>query len=335
MNENNTQIVPVGSSAVEGFNSNAIVAGDTISTVLAARAKAEVESRYIMAMRNPRSWDAVRDKLLKACKRPGFAGSATENIWGAAWYKKPIGEGAEGFSVRFAEECMRSMGNIEPRSAVIWDDDSKRIIQIDVVDLENNVCISTNIVINKTKEKKFLKKGEKAISVRVNSNGEPTYLMPATEDDILQKQNAATSKALRNGIMRLVPGDIQAECRDLLLDIRAGDIIDDPSSARKAMLDAFSAIGVTPKMIEEYLQGSVSACSPIEISQLRELFKLIKTGQKTWRQIMSEVNEERGEQSEPEKTEPVKQKMEALTGALKVKGNVINAAPETPPEKEE
>jgi hypothetical protein len=31
----------------------------------------------------------------------------------------------------------------------------------------------------------------------------------------------------------------------------------------------------------------------------------------------------------------VKPKMEALTGALKVKGNVINAAPESPPEKEE
>jgi hypothetical protein len=315
--------------AVESFGGNAISAGDTISTVLAARAKAEVESRYIMAMRNPRSWDNVRDKLLRACDRPGFAGSAHENIWGAAWYRKPIGAGAEGFSVRFAEEAMRCMGNIEPRSAVVWDDDSKRIVQIDVIDLENNVCISTNIVINKTVEKKFLKKGEKAISVRVNSNGEPTYLLPATEDDVLQKQNAATSKALRNGIMRLVPGDIQSECRERLLDIRAGAKVEDPEAAKKAMLDAFSSQGVTPAMLEEFIQSPVSACSPIEVTHLRELFKLIKSGAKTWRQIMLEVNEERGEETEKEEPKKVP-KMDALTASIKGKNK-----PEEPTEKKE
>ena len=67
---------------------------ETAGTVLAAQAKAQIEARYIMAERHPRDLDIVRAKLIKECKRPGFAAVAR--------YLKPIGRGVEGPSIRFA-----------------------------------------------------------------------------------------------------------------------------------------------------------------------------------------------------------------------------------------
>src|SRR5581483_11459353 len=43
---------------------------ETAAQVLAEQAKAAVQARYIMAMKNPRDWDVVRQRLLKECERP-------------------------------------------------------------------------------------------------------------------------------------------------------------------------------------------------------------------------------------------------------------------------
>lgn len=278
--------------------------GETVATVLAAKAKAEVEARFIVAMKRPRDWDVVRSKLLKACERPGFAGSATEKVFGAAWYRKPIGEGIEGFSVRFAEEALRAMGNLDARSSVVWEDELKRLVSVEVLDLETNNSIPVMIVIEKTIERKYLKKGEVAISMRENSNGDITYLRKATEDEVMQKQNSAVSKAIRNGILRLLPGDIQAECRNRILEIRSGDAAKDPEGAKRKIIDAFGGLGVSPNQLKKYLDHEISACSPHEITVLRELYDEIKKGNTTWHEVMSSVSEERGEEQpsdEPEK----------------------------------
>ena len=110
---------------------------------------------------------------------------------------------AEGFSIRFAEEAARAMGNIDIETVTLWDDDSKRILGLTVLDLENNIVFTNSITVNKTVEKRFLKSGEQALSVRVNSKGEPTYLMPASDDEVIQKQQSLSSKSIRNGILRL------------------------------------------------------------------------------------------------------------------------------------
>ena len=59
-------------STQQDFNgtSRQLAVVETASTAIAAQAKAMVESRYIMAMRNPRNMDAVRQELLKECRRP-------------------------------------------------------------------------------------------------------------------------------------------------------------------------------------------------------------------------------------------------------------------------
>jgi hypothetical protein len=295
------------------------VAGETVASVLAARAKAEVEARFIVAMQRPRDWDVVRGDLLRACERPGFAGSATEKIWGAAWYKKPIGEGVEGFSIRFAEEALRCMGNMDARSTVIWEDDRKRIVQVEVMDLENNISIPTTIVIEKTIERKYLKKGEVAISTRINSYGEPVHLREATADEVMQVQNSLTSKAMRNGILRLLPGDIQSECRNRIQQIRHGDIAKDPDGFKKRIADGFARHGINAAELKKYLGHDLASSSQAELAALRDLWKELDEGNTSWNEVIRAVAEEKGE--DPPPAAPPEKPMDKLKKEMKGKQN--------------
>ncbi|HLB65097.1 MAG TPA: hypothetical protein VJJ46_09655, partial [Anaerolineales bacterium] len=198
---------PVGVTRYEGAAQEIERRGDTSAVMLAAQAEAMVKARFYIALNRPRDWDDVRAKLLRACERPGFAGSATEKVWGAAWFRKPVGEGVEGFSIRFAEEALRCMGNIDIETTPIYEDEQKRVLRVTVLDLESNTSFPTSVTIEKTIVRKFLKKGEEALRVMVNSRNETTYLLPAGEDDVFQKQQVMASKAIRNGVLRLLPGD--------------------------------------------------------------------------------------------------------------------------------
>lgn len=313
--DQNQQMVKSGNGAMvsrEEFGAQSLAStGNTAAEVLAMREKATVEARFIIAMKRPRDWDEVRQGLLKACERPGFAGSATEKIWGAAWYRKPIGEGVEGFSIRFAEEAIRCMGNMDARSAVIWEDDTKRLVEVSVLDLQSNISIPTTIVVDKTIERKKLRRGETAISSRINSYGEVIYLRQATDDEILQKQASLISKAMRNGILRLLPGDIQAECRDRILQIRHGDMAKDPDAYRRKISDGFAKLGVTPGELKKYIGHELSSCSPSELSALRDLWKEIDEGKTTWADVVM-VD---GDEEEP--AEPPKKSIAKLTDKLK------------------
>lgn len=306
-----------GNIATQGFSEQSITNQETVATVLAARAKAEVEARFIVAMKRPRDWDIVRRRLLDACERPGFAGSAVEKIWGAAWYLKPVGSGIEGFSIRFAEECIRQMGNLDARSTIIWEDEQNRLVSVEVIDLETNISIPTTIAINKTIERKYLKKGEVAISVRTASDGKPVYLRKATEDEVLQKQNSAISKAIRNGVLRLVPGDIQAECRERILQIRAGDMAKDPAKFKRNIIDSFRGLNVKPDDLKVYLDHDIDTCSQAELVALRDLYKTIRDGETTWHEVITAVLAERSEEPPEEDKEIPQDAVDRITEKLK------------------
>ena len=289
-----------GTTQRQGFSEQSIeVAAETAGTVLAAQARAMVEARFIVAMRRPRDWDTVRSNLLRACERPGFAGHAVEKVWGAAWYRKPVGEGVEGFSVRFAEEAARAMGNLDVQTVTVYDDERKRIVTVTVTDLESNLSFPTSITLEKTVERKSLRQGEEAIRVRIGAGNRPVYVVPATDDDVFAKQQALASKALRNGVLRLLPGDIQAECRLRILAIRQGDAAKDPDKVRRQVVDAFAGLNVLPPALKEYLGHDIASCTPAELTDLRELYQEIKDGKTTWAAVMDEVRAERGDSPAP------------------------------------
>lgn len=277
-----------GMTATEGFDNTAMeVSAETASTAIAARATAVAQAKFIMAMKNPRDIENVRLKLLRACERPGFAGSLTEKVFGAAWYKKPVGDGVEGFSIRFAEEAIRALGNIDVQVVTLFDDPRQRIVEVTVMDLEANISYPTSISLEKTVERSKLGVGQVAIRTRINSYGKPVYVVPATDDEVFMKQQNLVSKAIRNGALRLLPGDIQAECRERILAIRQGEIAKDPDGFKRRVLDAFAALNVMPAMLEEYLGHPLAVCSPAELDDLRSLHLALKEGKITWAEVMA------------------------------------------------
>jgi len=294
MNQEIQQYQPL---AIEmGGDTSMVQAAETISSVLAAQAEAEVKARYIVAMQRPRNIERVRQALKQECERPGFSDVAFYRLPPRS--KKRDAKPIQGLSVRFAEAAFRAMGNLDMKAIVTYEDDEMRILRATVIDIESNAAVSTDIPVKKTIERRYLKEGETAISQRLNSEGQVVYLRRATDDEITPKQNSAISKAFRNGILRLLPGDIQDECERRILQIRQGAVPTDPKEQVRRVIDSFGSIGVDADDLVKYLGHKVETCSPAELQGLRDLYSAIRAGETTFHEELSA----REEPAEPKKT---------------------------------
>lgn len=251
------------------------VSGETASSAMASMARANVEARFMVARAYPRDWMVVRDKLLKACERSGFAEVAI--------YKKPIGRGIEGPSIRMAEEAARCMGNICTDVVTTYEDREKRILQVSATDLEANLTHPCTVVVTKTVERSKADKGQRVYGQRYNSKGEVVYEVEATDDDILNKQNALVSKGMRTCILRLVPGDIMEEAMAAAYATRKQTFRSDPAEAVKKMCDEFSVkLSVSPGQLAAYLGHPVTEVTLDEIEELRGVYQAILDKEATW-----------------------------------------------------
>lgn len=254
-----------------------------------------------MAERHPRDLDVVREKLLKECRRPGFAQVAR--------YLKPIGKGVEGPSIRFAETAIRLMGNISTDQIAVYEDREKRVARVIVTDCETNTLYSSDITIEKTVERRSVRDGDEVVRQRQNRDGHLLYIIAATEDDLLNKQNGLISKAIRTNGLRLIPGDIVEECMAEVLATQAKRDAVDPELAKRKIFDAFGSLGITVAQIKEHLGHEAEALTPKEVIDLRAIYAAIKEGQTSWREI-TESKEREAESAPPKSaTEAVKQKL--------------------------
>ena len=265
------------------FNNAIVPQGiETASSAVAAQAKAMIEARYIMAIRRPRDMDVVREKMLKECKRPSFAAVAR--------YQKPIGRDQSkwptGPSIRFAESAIRNMTNITVEVMTVYDDREKRIVRVTVTDLEANVPYFQDVTITKTIERRQSKDGDTVLRTRTNSYGDTLYILEATDDDIINKQQALISKAMRTIGLRLIPGDIVDECMEAVIETQRNADAEDPDAAKRKLFDAFGQLGVRAEQIKEYLGHDGSTIPPKEMADLRALYASIRDGEATWRDVM-------------------------------------------------
>lgn len=283
---------------------------ETASTAVAAQAKALVEARYTVALHRPRDLDEVRARLLKECKRPSFAAVAR--------YRKPIGQGIEGPSIRFAEAAIRCMTNITIETVTVYDDREKRIVRVMVTDLESNVPYSQDVPIEKTVERRQVKNGDEVLRTRTNSQGNTVHIIVATEDDILNKQNALISKAVRTLGLRLVPGDLIDEAMYLVKQTQKNEDAADPDAAKLRLFDAFGEIGIRVAQLKEYLGHDGEALTPKELADLRGLFAAIRDGETNWREVMDARG---GEKTDTDK------KPAAKSSVAKLRDTVAPAKP--------
>jgi len=259
---------------------------ETASSAIAAQSKAMVESRYIMAMRNPRNWDQVRTDLIKECHRPSFAHNKS------AYYIKPIGQGVEGLGIRFVEVALRCMKNVLVETTMIFEDEQKEVHRVSVTDLEANITYPLDVRVSKTVERSKPNGDGSFLSVRNNSYGKPVYTVLGTDDDILNKRGALISKAIRTIGLRIIPGDLCDEAEDIIKRIRLDEAAKDPDAERRKIVDAFSAIGVNATDLTNYLGHDLGKCSPAQIVTLRGIYGAIKDGEATWQSVIQNKAEQ-------------------------------------------
>ncbi len=243
-----------------------------------AQAVATIQARYAMARANPRSWDDVRQRVLKTCTRPAFAEKAI--------YVKPMGKSSvRGPSVRLAEELARTAGNLQVGSEVVYEDHHKRVIDVIVVDLETNLVTTGPVTVEKTVERAS-PKDRLIIAQRTNTAGEAVYIVAATDDELTIKTNAMVSKMRRNLVLAMMPADIVEEALDQCRATSRGEA-KDQGAARKKIADSFATVGVAVRDVEEYLGHGFDMMTPDEVQHLREVFATLRDGETRWVDVLS------------------------------------------------
>jgi hypothetical protein len=255
---------------------------ETTSTAVAAREKAAVEARFLVAMHRPRNPDQARLRILDACKRPRFAENAR--------YSKPVGDKrVTGLSIRFAEEAGRAWGNIDIAAVIVFDDRERRIYRVTGTDLETNATQHQDVIVEKVVERRNPRPGQTVIGSRTNSTGSKVYLIEASEDELLNKANAMLSKARRNVMLMLIPSDVCEEAEEQAIATLADRAAKDPAGERKRITEAFWTLGVTPEQIVDFLGKPLEALNPAELNLLRTVYTAIRDGETTWGVAVEEL----------------------------------------------
>lgn len=283
---------------------------EVAASASAALAKATIEAKFVVALRpeNRRKRLDVRAQILDICRNPRFAQGA--------WFKKKQGKKedangrwvdnyVEGFSIRFAEEAIQAWRNVDVSAVTAWEDELKRLVRITVTDLESNLSYTDEVLLAKTVERKKVKEGQEVLGKRETSEGGVVYIVRCTDDELQNKVNAAKSKSIRNSGLRLIPADIRHEAEEVLMDTRAkGAAAEDPNATMKRLVDAFSAIGVSPTELEVYMKHPLSQVTPAEIVDLRAVYTAIKDGEATWRDYQERDDDDQIPGAEVAKAKP-------------------------------
>ncbi|HPA76908.1 MAG TPA: hypothetical protein PLT33_13705 [Deltaproteobacteria bacterium] len=286
---------------MNGNGGNSLTATDPAAVAAAEAAKARIQAAYIMALHKPRNADQARDRILHACKRPGFA----ERVE----YSKPVGGKAiKGPSIRFAEVALREWQNVMVETQTIYEDEWVRRVKVFVTDLETNATFSKEIQISKTVERKS-KKDREIIGERLNSYNETVYIVKATDDEITNKEAAQISKVIRNEGLRLIPQDIIDEALDAARKTLSARDAKDPDAAKKALLDGFSEIGVKPLDIERFLRHKTDSITPAELHELRTMYRAIRDGEARWVDYLTKAEEDTSSAAAQAPTGPTEEEL--------------------------
>lgn len=287
----------------QGFGTQEVaMRGERSSDAVAARETAAVQARFVVAIQRPRDTMDFRTRLLHECKRPGFAE--------VAMFKRPVGKKkvgndwvetfAEGPSIRMIETCLQLYRNVQATSSTVYDGPDLRIVKVMVIDFENNISFEQEVNVPKQVEKRAVQdyktkqwgppKGREVLAERVNTDGDLNYIVAATDDEVIIKQAAMVSKAMRTCGQRLLPRDVIEEAIAQIRATKTAEVKADPDAAKKRIADAFAGLGVQPTDIGSYLGHSIDRATPAEIVKLREIYSSIKDGESTWEDFQEAAN---------------------------------------------
>jgi len=271
-------------------------------------ATARIQSAYIMATRNPRNIEVIRQEVLRECQRPSFcAPDESKSGSSLAIYRVPRGsikneetgkwekQYIQGPTIRFAEMLLRSYKNLSIEVNPMGEDNDQRLLQVVLTDYQACNWTSEIVTVPKRVERKNAKPDDVVLGQRTNSYGNTIFIVQATDDEISMKTNALVSKARRNLILQAVPGWLIEEGVDQVRATARKKDAEDPDAAKRKLFDAFATVGVSAAQLSEYL-GHTNQLSPAELEDLRGLFSGIREGFTTWGAVMAAKKDEGGEQ---------------------------------------
>lgn len=303
MSSENTQMIRPGNGAYDqagaaierqGFGTREIERRrETQATSMAERAKAEVQAMFIVAAQHPRTWEMVWGSLIRECQRPSFAEAAMYRLKKGKKKNDETGKWEdnwiEGLTIGFARTAVRMMGNLDIKEAVTYEDADQQITSVSVIDLECNARQSRDVTVRKTIERSS-PEGREVISERKNSYGKTAYIVVPTDEEMEVKVAARVSKTRRTLILDMLPADLKDDCLATIKGTRAKGDKTDPDTAKKKLIVAFAAIGVTADELVKYLGHPFEQITAAEIEELRGVGMAIKEGETTWADALRERN---------------------------------------------
>jgi hypothetical protein len=214
------------------------------------RAIAEAQGQLTLAKRFPRDLIAAHSELMSACKSKAFAE--------VAFYSVP--NRGNGPSIRLAEEIARVYGNFQYGHRELSRDEGKSEVEVFAWDMEKNNRSIRQITVNHVQDTK---------------NG-PKVLRD--QADIDNRIANIASKQVRGRILALAPKwlvqDAVLECRKTL----AGNNSEPLEQRIRRMVQAFGGLGVTQKVIENWLGKPVAELTGDELVDLTGMFNAVKEG---------------------------------------------------------
>ncbi len=221
--------------------------------VAMTRAAQEVQAAMIVAKKFPRNEDQARDKIKKACQRPGLAEESQYE------YAKG-GTEISGPAIRLLEAVAQAWGNCEAGVVELDRSDGKSVVMSYAVDLESN---HREVRIFEVDHIRDTRKG----SYRITDNRE-----------IYELVSNQGSRRRRACLMGVIPGDVLEEAvEECNKTLRAGST--DPLPVRiQKMVEAFTNFNVTPEMIAKKMGCNIEAISYLKLAKLRRIFNSIKDG---------------------------------------------------------
>jgi len=245
---------------------------DALVVATSQKGIAEVQAAMLVAQRFPRDVLECRDRIIRACQRPGLAE-------GAMYSYARGGTDITGPSIRLAEAIAQEWGNLDFGFRVIEQRPGESTVETFAWDLERNTRQTRTFQVP---HKRYTKRG--------------TY---ALEDprDIYEMEANQGARRLRACILGIIPGDIVEdaikECEETL---RAK--ADTSPENLKKMLATFEKYGVTKEQVEARLQRKVEAITPVQMVGLIKVKNSLKDGMSVpadWFETPAEATAEKSE----------------------------------------
>jgi hypothetical protein len=278
-----------------GLQGREIQIGDNLSLAAQAQERAQIETAAMIASMKPnRDLDTFRATVMRTVEDPAIA---------ATWfYRRPAGrkynpatreweeEMIEGPSIRAAEILMQAYGKLFESSRHIYEDRERVLLANTVIDLEAVNVESSDMMIEKTVERKNPREGQEVVGQRATSTGGLVYRVLASPDEIRIKVSAERSRLKRNGILAQIPRGIVDEIGLKVKSILSAEHQRDPNAARKKIFERFATLGITADMLKTYLDDKLETVTERHIDLLAGMFNSLKDGEYTWSELVAIKN---------------------------------------------